>query len=440
MVSSQTLRAACDDPDTLFDRSDEELIHFVRKEFAQEFDRLRRACSIRDGPRTPLNTPSPSSILYHKDHDEVNRTFVGILALRWLHTGQYETFIGSQSSECQLTRASFDWIRQFYTETITDANELFTLITSVIINNLGKDPQLASDCRAETRNDISALNHVAILLVACKAGLVPSLAQLPDQNRDDVLRAIEVGTTFSFGQFAQTENAPACLSSLRRLKDNYRCFRLRVMEQLLEVAGAAGHVDWTCAKKLTQPVFESYRDVYDACEGVIAGTMSVRSAYDLVLIRRGVSLRQKDVRLFNVEKNPDDRALMRLFCMGNVTTNEKALLYEDAWRALEDPVRESLRNALNLDGKRGEPAVQPTYMSALLDRMQDVSYLVCSLRYLAQVMNARDIADASALVIERSVYEVLEQVVDSEEFQKDPTFLEKVDVPDGVVILNTAMI
>ncbi|KAJ5577285.1 hypothetical protein N7535_004211 [Penicillium sp. DV-2018c] len=432
MGSPQALRAACDDPDILFDRSDEELIHFVRKEFPQEFDRLRRACSIRDCPSTSPSTPSPSSILYHKEHDQVNRTFAGILALRWLHTGQYETFIGSQSPECQLTLPSFNWIRQFYTKTITDANELFALIISTVIRNLGKDPQLASDCRAQTGKDISALNSDAILLAACKAGLVPSLARLQDQDRDDVLRMIELGATFNFGQFARAENAPVSLNVLRHFKDHDRAFRLRFMHELIEVAGAAGHKDWTCAKELTQPTFESYRDVYDACGGVIEGTLSVGNAYDMFL-------RQKDVRLFDIENNPDDMALMRLLCMGNVATNEKALLYEEAWRALEDPVRESLRAALNLEGKRGEPAVQPSYMSALLGRMQDVDYLVCALCYLARIMSARDVADPSALVIERSLYEVLEKVVDSKEFRNDPCFLEKVDVPDGVVILNTAM-
>ncbi|KAJ5480558.1 hypothetical protein N7530_006067 [Penicillium desertorum] len=438
MNSSQSLQDACGVPDSLFARSDEDLIRLVYKEFPEEIDRLRRAYSIRDGPWTPPSTPSPSYILYNEEYDEVNRTLVGLLALRWIHTGQYETFIGSHPSTSQLTRTSFDWIHAFYTQLITDANALFTLITSIIINDLGKDPQLASDCHAKTGVDFSTLNHDAILLVACKAGLVPSLDRLPDQDRDDVLRAIELGATFNFGQLAQAENVPACLSGLHRMKGHDRSFRLRFMEQLLDIAGAAGHMDWTCAKKLTQPIFESYRNVYDVCEGVIAGTLTVRSGYDLVLIRRAEFLRDKDVRRFQVEENPGDRALMRLFCMGNVTTQEKALLYEDAWRALEDPVRETLANALNLDGRRGEPAVQPTYMPALLGRIQDVDALVCTLRYLAQVLSARDVADPSAVVIERSVYSALKQFVESDEFREDPTILERVEVPDGVVALTTA--
>ncbi|KAJ5940663.1 hypothetical protein N7516_000831 [Penicillium verrucosum] len=440
MDSSQSLRDTCANPDSLFALSDEDLIHLVYKEFPEEIDRLRRAYSIRDGPWTPPGTPSPSYILYNEDYDEVNRTLVGFLALRWIHTGQYETFISSQESASQLTRDSFDWIHGFYTHLITDANTLFALITSIIINDLGKDPQLASDCCAKTGVDISTLNHDAILLAACNAGLVPSLDNLPDQDRDDVLLAIKLGATFNFGQLAQAENAPACLSGLPRMKGHDRSFQLRFMEQLLDIAGAAGHMDWTCAKKLIQPIFDSYRNVYDVCEGVISGTLTVRSGYDLILIRRAAFLRDKDVRGFQVEENPGDRALVRLFCMGNVTTREKALLYEDAWRALEDPVRETLANALNLDGRRGEPAVQPTYIPALLGRIQDVNALVCTLHYLAQVMSATDIEDPSAVVIERSVYPILKHFVESEEFLEDPTILERVDMPDGVVALNTASI
>ncbi|CAP92592.1 hypothetical protein E8E15_005115 [Penicillium rubens] len=438
MNPSQSLQDACSVPDSLLAHSDEDLIRLVYKQFPQEIDRLRRAYSIRDGPWTPPSTPSPSYILYNEEYDEVNRTLVGLLALRWIHTGQYETFVGLQPSASQLTRTSFDWIRGLYTQLIKDANALFTLITSIIINDIGKDPQLATDCHAKTGVDFSTLNHDAILLVACKAGLVPSLDQLPGQYRDDVLRAIELGATFNFGQLAQAENAPASLSGLHRMKGHDRSFRLRFMEQLLDIAGAAGHMDWTCAKKLTQPIFDSYRNVYDVCEGVIAGTLTVRSGYDLILIRRAKFLRDKDVRRFQVEENPGDRALMRLFCMGNVTTQEKALLYEDAWRALEDPVRETLANALNLDGRRSEPAVQPTYMPALLDRIQDVNALVCTLRYLAQVLSATDDADPSAVVIERSVYSALKQFVESDEFREDPTILERVEVPDGVVALTTA--
>lgn len=438
MSTAQSLRAACDAPDSLFAHSDEELLHLVHKEFSQEIDRLQRAYSIRDGPWTPPSTPSPSYILYKENFDEVNRTLVGFLTLRWIHNDEYEALIASQPAGFQLTRASFHWIRNFYAQVTTNADTLFTLITSIIINDLGKDPQLASDCYAETGVDVSTLNHDAILLEALKAGLVPSLAQLSDQGRSDICRAIELGANFNFGQLAQAENAPASLTGLLRMKGHDRSFRLRFMENLLDVAGAAGHMDWTCAKMLDEPVFESYRNVFDACQGVITGTLTFRSGYDLVLIRRAELLRDQDVRVFYVEDKLEDRALVRLLCMGRVTTREKAFLYENAWRALEDPVKETLTNSLNLDGQRSQPAVQPTYLPALLSHIKEENALVCTLRYLAQVMSATDMEDPSAVVIERSVFTVLKQVIKSEEFEKDPSILEEVDVPEGVVTLTTA--
>ncbi|KAJ5329939.1 hypothetical protein N7452_010329 [Penicillium brevicompactum] len=438
MSTAQSLITACETPDFLFARSNEELLHLVHKEFPQEIDRLRRAYSIREGPWDPPSTPSPSYILYKKDFDEVNRTLVGVLALRWIHTDQYETFVASQPGETQLTRASFDWIREYYAQVITNGRSLAALITSIILNDLGKDPQLASDCCAQTGVDISCLNHNAILFEACKAGLLTKLDELPDQDRDDIIRGIELSAIFNFGQLAQAENVPACSTGLLRMEGHGRSFRLRFMEQLINIAGGAGHMDWTCAKKLIDPIFDSHRNVYDACEGIIAGDLTVRSGYDLVLIRRAELLRDNNVRVYHVEDKLEDRALIRLLCMGNVTTAEKAFLYEGAWCALEDPIRETLVKSLNLDGQRSEPAVQPTYIPALLDLIKDENALICTLRYLAQVLSARDVGDPLAVVIERSVYTVLKEVIGSRQFQDDPSILEMVDVPDGVVTLTTA--
>ena len=214
MGASQSLRAACEHPDALFALSQSELVRMVYREFSQDIDRLQRAYSIRNGRWTPPRTPSPSYIVFHENYDEVNRTLVGLLSLRWIHLGDYENFVRSQSSEVRLTKESFLWIRQFYQQAIVDSDALYALITSIIINDLGKDPQLASDYQKATGIDISNSNHDAILLKACEACLVDSLEKLPDQYKSDIVRAIELGATFNFGQLAQAENAPVCLSGL----------------------------------------------------------------------------------------------------------------------------------------------------------------------------------------------------------------------------------
>ena len=438
MDPAHSLRALCEEADSLFDRSDEEILYLVHKEFPEELERLRRADSSRGGSWTPPNTPSPSYILYKKDHDEVNNIIVAILALRWIYTGQYETFVTSQPAEAQLTRASFDWIRTFYKQNIVDGASLFTLITSVIIGALGKDPQLASDCCAQTGANVSTLNYNTVLHEACKAGLVQKLERLADQDRSDVLRGTELGVAFNFGQLAQAENVPASLAGLLKMRSHDRSFKLYFMKELLDVSGALGHMSWTCARKLTQPIFDSYCNVYDACEGIISGDLTVRSGYDLVLSRKAESLRDQNVRVYYVKDRVEDRALIRLLCMGNVVTADKAFLYEGAWRALEDPTRETLVRGLNLDGKRSEPAVIPTHMSAFLDHVRDENALVCTLRYLAQILSATDVGDPLAVVIERRVDMVLKQVIESKEFKEDPSILKTVDVPDSVVALTTA--
>jgi hypothetical protein len=208
------------------------------------------------------------------------------------------------------------------------------------------------------------------------------------------------------------------------------------MEQLLDIVGAAGHMDWTCAKKLIQLIFDAYRNVFDACEGVIAGTLDVHAGYDLVLIRRAQLLHRRKFRMLQVEENREDRAMTRVLCMGGVEDLETARLYKTAWQSLEDRTREALVHALNVDGSSTEPAIQPTYMPALISRVMDERSLTCVLRYLARVMGPTDIADASAVVLERSVLEVLKRHVESGEFDRDPTILERVDVPRAVVALT----
>lgn len=430
----QSLQTACARPDSLFAIPQNDLLRIVYEEFPQDIDRLQRAYSLHNGPPTPSKTPSPSYTLFQSEYDEVNRTLVGFLALRWIHLGEYDFFVSSQPSETQLSKDAFDWIREFYAKTITDSHALYALITSIIINDLGKDPQLAIDYRQRTGFDIADSNHDVILLNACKVGLVPSVQKVHPQYREHLLRGIELGATFNFGQLAQAENAPASLSGLLLLQGNHHVLPLRFMEQILDIAGAAGHMDWTCAKKLNQPIFESYRDVYDACQGVIDGSLDLRGGYDLILTRGAKSLHSKGFRLLQIDQSRSDRALMRLLRMGNATTLEIARLFERTWNSLETPIKEGLIYSLCLEGGRAEPAIQPTYMPAFLSQIKTERALACALRYLFRVMTIPDGGhSSSAVVIERSVLGVLKQVVETGHFQEDPTILERISVPEAVV-------
>jgi hypothetical protein len=61
-------------------------------------------------------------------------------------------------------------------------------------------------------------------------------------------------------------------------------FELRFMEQLLDVSGTAGHIDWKFAKIIIEPINQAYHNVYDAAPGIISGELGLLDCYDLILI------------------------------------------------------------------------------------------------------------------------------------------------------------
>lgn len=459
MNNMPSLQEACADRDKLLSSlPEEDLLRLVYSCFPREIDCLTRAYSLRAKPSEQNGTRlSPSEVIYgpQKQYDEVNRTLVGFLSLRWIHGGQYEKFVGDtthisppgEQQHLKLSKESFQWIRDFYFRNIVTKDDLFTLITSIIVNDLGKDPDLATRYRLHIGEDISHLNHDAILFRAAKKDLISPILRLPSiQDRNDVIRGMELGATFNFGQLAQAENAPICLSALLIMKDEERSFNLRFMEQILDIAGAAGHVDWTCAKMLTQPIFEAYKAVYEASRGVIAGKMSFREAYDSILSRRAELLNDRGFRVLDI-KSPEDRALARLLCMGGVEDRETSELYASVWEnGLDEPIKSSLVHTLNMDGSIDEPAVQPTYMPALLGRVAhgtttDRTILLTSvLRYLSRILILRhnDLPPSSPSLIvfvERSVLVMLKRFVENGELFKDPRILDRIGVPDGVPIM-----
>jgi hypothetical protein len=251
-----------------------------------------------------------------------------------------------------------------------------------------------------------------------------------------------LGAEFNFGQLAQAENVPACLSGLSDMKGQPRAFEVRFMEQLLDIAGAAGHIDWTCAKKLIDPIYQAYHNVYDVATAIISGDLGLRDGYDLILIRRGDLLRRTGFRALEVRK-PEDRALMRLLCMSGAADRETAELYDAAWASFDPSTKSSLVHTLNLDGSVAEPAVQPTYMPAMLARGlgtaqsrtldEKKSVLQTLLRYLARVLTVTKKPIEPISVIERSVLGTLKDVIEKQEFQENPSILETVPVPKDEV-------
>ena len=266
---------------------DYDLLVLIRNEFPNELNRLKSAYSVRTTGVPRPSTPSISQILYEEEYDEINRTLVGVLALRWIWLDQYNTFVGSHpASPVTLRRESFDWMRNIFKNGLQSTIDIYTLVLSMVTNDLGKDHNLATDYAKLKNLDISKVNHDMILLHAVEAGMVKSLDLLPTEQRAQLITGIKLGAEFNFGQLAQGENAPASLSGLLAMRGEQRAFDMRFMEQILDLSGAAGHEDWTCARKMIEPIFQSYRNVFDAARAIISGELDLRTAYDIIPARK----------------------------------------------------------------------------------------------------------------------------------------------------------
>lgn len=423
---------------------DLQLLEIIKHEFSDELQRLQKATFVRNPNAPRPQGKSISEQLYQQDFAEVNRTLVGVLALRWLHNDQYDTFVGTQSPQAIVLRPkSFAWLRQIFDEGITSQDDLYTLITSMVTNDLGKDPNLASDYAKRIGSDISQVNHDMILYRAVKAGFVPALNNLSPQNREDLLLGIKLGSNFNFGQLAQAENAPASLSGLLEMRGHDRAFEMRFLEQVLDLSGAAGHEDWTCAKKMIEPIFQSYKNVYDVAHAIISGQMNLRQGYDIILIRKLELLRRAGYqRQFDID-DPSDRALMRLFCLGNTTDKPSADIFFTAFRErLSEETRQTLTRGLNIDGGQGCPAVQPTYIPAMFTKAggntatgaveEKVKAITAMLRFLTRclLVTPETLAQLprTITVIERDVRKLI-PVLDSGEFRENPDILDGESIP-----------
>ncbi|KPI44513.1 uncharacterized protein AB675_8673 [Cyphellophora attinorum] len=425
---------------------EDDVIMLIRNEFPNEMERLKHAYSVRNSGTARPSRPSIAERLYDgENYDEINRTLLGILALRWIVNNDYDSFANGQPPDMRLKRSSFTWLHNFYWTNLNTPEDAYTLILSMIINDLGKDPNLATDYSALTGTDISNVNHDMILLCAVEAGMVPALDKLSQSHRDTLMDGIRLGSELNFGQLAQAENAPAALIGLEDMRGKDRAFQMRFMEQVLDVSGAKGHEDWTAALVMIESVFQSYRSVYDVASGIIAGKHTLREGFDLILQRKLDLLKAAGYTLANALtlRNPQHRALARLFCLGNTNSASTAEIFRIAFlERMPEPDRIDLIHGLNVDGSEEEPAIQPTYAPAMLAKAlgntvsgtteEKVRALVAMLRYLAKVFRRTRTITEGVTVVEREV-RIVDGVVGGEEFRVRPEVVVGCAVPGDQV-------
>ncbi|KAK6496063.1 hypothetical protein TWF481_002087 [Arthrobotrys musiformis] len=449
MEQSCTLKNSIQDG-TFFTLPVPELLSLLEASYPSELELLKTAYSVPPPPYERPTTPSPSRQLYAAEYGEINRTIVSVLSLRWVYNRDYASFTATQIPHIKLTRQSFDWMSNFLHKTINTPDDIYTLITSIIINDLGKSQSFIEAHKDATNTDVSRLNHDMILhqIITKTPYLIPSLSLLSQSGKGDLIKGIELSAEFSFGQLAQAENTPGSLHSLLSMKSHARAFDIRFMEQILDIAGAAGHIDHTCAKKLTDPVFQSFKTVYEISVNIIDGKCGVREGYDINLIRRVGLLeaagwtrgRELDV------KDPVHRALMRLLCITNSADVDAAdLVHDTFFNILDEDIRRVLVSGMEMDGTLEQPAVQATYIPAMSSaainatksgsKPEKEKALAAVLTYLSRTLEidieqVRGSLPLGVVVIERDIRKTIMHVINSERFREDPSVLDSVSLPD----------
>lgn len=423
-----------------FDADDAKALQMIEAAFVPELERLRNASTASepgtgDGQEQNL---SPSCRLFGKEYDEVNRTLVGMLALKWIWNKDYDAFTSSQNKFVKLKPETFGRLHKLFKDGLQEKADLFNLLTSTIINDLGKDPALAEDVSKITGLPADAINHDMVIYEAAKADIIPCLRRLDPKHKDELFQGLKLGSTLNGAQLAQAENVPGNLQGLLEMRGHRHAFDLKFLELILDVAGAAGHLDARCAKMMIEPVAQAYLTTYKVALDIIEGRSSLRDGYDTVLTRRAEMLVEKGFRPLSVQ-HPQERALLRMLLMSRTADAEQAELFSNAFDALPVSIRRGLVNGLNVDGYQDGKAILPYYMPAMFsEALENLSHepppakieaMSSLMRFLTRVLDGtRSMPGKEGRVVERNLM-FARDMIRGKEFREDPSVLDRLKIP-----------
>lgn len=428
------------------------LLAQVEDAFPGELERLKLALASEHPTGHPrAQKPSPSMQIFGQEYDEVNRTLTSMLSLRWVYNNDYDQFTRNQRVQRKLNRASFAWLREHFHRNLRTCGDVLLLVISMIINDLGKDPNLEQQIAQHFINsgqEMPEQNHDSLLYEAANNGMIDCLVYLDEQQIEDLKVGLALGAELNTGQLAQAETAPISLEFLTEMQGQEHAFEMKFMEQMLDVAGALGHVNSDGAINLTQQVFEAYQTVHDVSLKIIRHDMRLRDAYDEILRKRNNLLINVGFQRLHVS-NDRDRALLRLLTMGRTVDKEQAELFAEAFELLDDHSRDNLVKGLNIDGNVNERAVLPYYMPAVFaNTLQKTSScsketrlraLSSVMRYLAKVFELSPKEDVNGelkdgsdpvpgVVIEHNMQKV-QDIINGKDFSQNPELLDHLDIP-----------
>lgn len=374
----------CINKESLVERmkgTDQEFLAFINEKYPELARLTEPVKASPDGGAQQLNNVhSPSLSLFGKQHIEYDRTAVGLLAVKWVISNNYEQFVANQAPAKKLKPESFKELREA-TLALIKKNRLEALVTSLACNDLGKVKSFVNEIEARSVN--KEIDHDNILLEALRKypELVPSFQKLSDDDKHIIVKGMSA--QFNLGQFVQAENLPANLQGLKKLSEDELIFNH--FHILYDVAGALGHVSSNGCMLLNEPTYQFFAMALQSIK--MLPNKSLMDVYNHYLRARAALWGKHEI------KNDKDRAFVRLGCMARC---ESSAEFDQVKAAFENKLlaktQDILCKALNKNGvtDRGVllyygPAVICNARSAYKENPGEG--IAIGLRYLAKVLS-----------------------------------------------------
>ena len=262
---------------------------------------------------------------------------------------------------------------------------------------------------------------------------------VPPNYETAIMKNLEIGSKLNISQVVQAETTPASLIILPSQHDQSQGFNIRAVVTLLDVAGAAGHRDSRGCVVMTERVFQSYMSTIRALDNFRRGVIPTpRACYDQILSSRAEVLHQEGFDLLSTDIR-QERALLRLLCMGRVESKELAKEFKQAFELLPVDAKQNLVNRLNIDGIDDGIAVVPYYAPGLISEALKASavqagpaacpVLLAFMQFLAAVLDGPNLqTGTNSSLIERDLSFAL-NTIKSYQFKKDPKVLGEIKFP-----------
>lgn len=283
---------------------------------------------------------------------EADRTFLGLLTLKWVLNGDYDQFTALQTNPAtRLSRDSFDKLRA-YTQRIAGTEEnLEFCLYSLACNDLGKTLFATTQYRDLKGRDAADHDLLLYELVSTRPALFPAFQTLltPTQQQSYIKG---LGANLNLGQFVQGENLSVNLAGMQAIDAQSR--ELRLVCELFDFAGVTGHVNAGGSLVMTE---ENYIAFSTAIAELTAEPLDL--AYQRYIERRA--------HLVGLDpQTPEGFAMGRIAALSRAFNTSQGDSIRKVWDTLPDEKRRMLISEFNETGTNGHKGVLVYYAPAVI--------------------------------------------------------------------------